>query len=200
VQRVVERAHIGIDLVVQRAGQEAEPLARLDGWPGQDDAVDLFGLEGLHGLGHRQVRLAGARRSDAEHHRVGVDGVHVPLLVQGLGPDRLAARGQDVLGQDLGGTRVRVGGHADDALHRVRRQALPGTDDGDEFGQHLGGPSHGVGRACEGDLVAPHVDVGVQMRLEGAQELVSGADESDHRDRRGDGHLADGLTAGLNLG
>jgi hypothetical protein len=168
--------------------------------PGQDDAVDLFGLQRLHGLGHRQVRLAGARRSDAEHHRVGVDGVHIPLLVQGLRPDRLAARGQMFWVRI---SAARVSGSADMPMTRSTASPVrpwPGADDGDEFGQHLGGPSHGVGRACEGDLVAPHVDVGVQMRLEGAQELVSGADESDHRDRRGDGHLADGLTAGLNLG
>ncbi len=41
VQRVVERAQIGIDLFLQVAGQEAQPLARLDRRARQDDAVDL---------------------------------------------------------------------------------------------------------------------------------------------------------------
>ena len=67
VQRVVERAQVGVDLLVQRAGQEAEPLPRLDRGPGQDDPADLLGLQRLHGLGHGQVGLAGAGRADAEH-------------------------------------------------------------------------------------------------------------------------------------
>ena len=90
VQRVVERPQVGVDLLVQRAGQEAEPLAGLDRRPGQDDPVDLLGLQRLDGLGHRQVGLAGAGRADAEDDRVLVDGVDVALLVERLGPDRLA--------------------------------------------------------------------------------------------------------------
>ena len=41
VQRVVERAQVGIDLLAQVAGQEAQPLAGLDRGTRQDDAVDL---------------------------------------------------------------------------------------------------------------------------------------------------------------
>ena len=40
VERVVERAQIGIDLLAHVAGQEAEPLAGLDRRPRQDDALD----------------------------------------------------------------------------------------------------------------------------------------------------------------
>ena len=39
VERVVERPQVGIDLLLQVAGQEAELLARLDRRTGQDDAV-----------------------------------------------------------------------------------------------------------------------------------------------------------------
>ena len=96
VQGVVQRAQVGVDLLAQRAGQEAEPLAGLDGRPGQDDPVDLLGLQRLHGLGHREVGLAGAGGADAEDDGVLVDRVDVALLVQRLGPDRAAAVGQDV--------------------------------------------------------------------------------------------------------
>ena len=48
VERVVERAQVGVDLGHEVAGQEAEPLARLDRGPGEDDAVDLLGLQRLH--------------------------------------------------------------------------------------------------------------------------------------------------------
>ena len=68
----------------ERAGQEPEPLPRLDRRPGQDDPVDLLGLQRLHGLGHREVGLAGAGRADAEDDGVLVDRVDVALLVQRL--------------------------------------------------------------------------------------------------------------------
>ena len=103
VQRVVQRAQIRVDLVVQGAGQESQPLAGLDRRPGQDDAADLFVLQRLHGLGHRQVGLAGTGRPHPEHDRVLVDGVDVVLLVERLRTDRLAAPGDDVEAEHLGG-------------------------------------------------------------------------------------------------
>jgi hypothetical protein len=50
VQRVVQRPQVRVDLVEQRAGQEAEPLAGLDRRARQDDPVDLLGLQRLHAL------------------------------------------------------------------------------------------------------------------------------------------------------
>ena len=109
VERVVERAQVRVDLVGERAGQVAEPLARLDGRTGQDDAVDLLALQRLHGLRHREVGLAGSGRADAEHDRVVVDRVDVLLLAERLGPDALAARRQDGLAQHIGRAEVEVG-------------------------------------------------------------------------------------------
>ncbi len=43
VQRVVQGPQVRVDLVAERARQEAEPLPRLDRRPGQDDAVDAAG-------------------------------------------------------------------------------------------------------------------------------------------------------------
>ena len=60
-QRVVERLQVRVDLLVQRAGQEAEPFAGLHGRPGEDDARDVALLQRLDGGGHREVGLAGAR-------------------------------------------------------------------------------------------------------------------------------------------
>src|SRR6476469_1332773 len=44
VQRVIQRPQIRVDLLVQRAWQEAEALTGLHGWAGEDDPVDLLGL------------------------------------------------------------------------------------------------------------------------------------------------------------
>ena len=70
VQRVVERAQIGIDLLLHVAGQEAQPFAGLHRGAGQHDAVHLAGLQHRHRLRHREIGLAGAGRADAEHHLV----------------------------------------------------------------------------------------------------------------------------------
>ena len=80
VERVVERAQVGVDLGHQVAGQEAEPLAGLDRRAGEDDALDLLGLQRLHGHGHGQPALAGAGRAEAEGDDVLADGVDVALL------------------------------------------------------------------------------------------------------------------------
>ncbi len=45
VQRVEQRAQVGVDLGHQVAGQEAEALAGLDGGAREDDAVDLVALD-----------------------------------------------------------------------------------------------------------------------------------------------------------
>ena len=90
VERVVERTQVGVDLGHEVAGQEAEPLARLDRRPGEDDAVDLLGLQRLHRHGHRQPALAGAGRADAEGDDVVADGVDVALLAARLRPDGAA--------------------------------------------------------------------------------------------------------------
>src|SRR3954466_2062596 len=95
VERVEERSQIWVDLRHQVAGQEAEPLARLDGRAGEHDAVDLAPLERRHRAGDGEERLAGARGSDADGDRLAADGVHVALLVHRLRRDLQAAMAPD---------------------------------------------------------------------------------------------------------
>ena len=120
VEGVVERPQVRVDLGHEVAGQEAEPLARLDRRAGQDDAVDLLGLEGLHGQGDGQVALARAGRPDPEGDDVVADGVGVALLAARLGPDRTApGRAQHLGGEHLGRTLVGPD-HVDGAVHDLR--------------------------------------------------------------------------------
>ena len=65
-QGVVEGTQVGVDLVGEGAGQEAQVFPGLDGGAGQDDAAHLAGEEAAHGLSHRQVGFARARGADAE--------------------------------------------------------------------------------------------------------------------------------------
>ena len=106
-QRVVERPDVGVHLLGERAGQEAQALPRLHHGAREDDAADLLALERGHGHGHGEVGLAGAGRPDAERDGVRADGVHVALLAGGLRTDGTSAiREQDVFAQG-GAARTR---------------------------------------------------------------------------------------------
>ena len=101
VERVVERAQVRIDLLLERAGQEAEPLAGLDRGAGEDDAPDLLVEQRAHRQRHREVGLAGAGGADGEHDVVRADEVDVLLLGGALRRDRPAgARRQDRVAED----------------------------------------------------------------------------------------------------
>ena len=66
VERVVERPQIGVDLVAQVAGQEAEAFAGLDRRARQNDAFDPPRRHHLDRGGDRQIGLAGAGGAEAE--------------------------------------------------------------------------------------------------------------------------------------
>ncbi len=106
VQRVVERAQIGVDLLLHVAGQEAEAFAGLDRGAGQHDPIDLAGLQHGHGLGDGEIGLAGAGRADAEHHLVACQRFHVGGLAGTAGANGAAA-GADrrSVGQTAGADR-----------------------------------------------------------------------------------------------
>ncbi len=98
----MERPQVGVHLLGDVAGQEAELLARLDRRAGEHDPLHLP----LHQVGdrhgHGQVGLAGAGRADAEDDVVVADGLDVPLLRQPLGRDDPVARGdEDGVAEDL---------------------------------------------------------------------------------------------------
>ena len=61
VERVVERAQIGIDLLLHVAGQEAEPLARLDRRARQDQPVDRCRRSAAAPPGRRRDRSCRCR-------------------------------------------------------------------------------------------------------------------------------------------
>ena len=66
VQRVEDRAQIGIDLFAHVAGQEAEPLARLDRRARKDQPLDDALLEQRDGIADREPGLAGSGRPFGE--------------------------------------------------------------------------------------------------------------------------------------
>jgi hypothetical protein len=59
----------------------------------------------LHGAGHGQVGLAGARRSDAEVDVAVLDAAHVALLIPAAGLDGAALGADDLDGLDAAARR-----------------------------------------------------------------------------------------------
>ena len=86
---IVERPQVGVHLGLQVAGQKAEPLPGLHRRPGEDDALDVLGLQGGDRHRYRQVGLAGPGGADAEGDVVLGDGLDVAALPRGLGAEAL---------------------------------------------------------------------------------------------------------------
>src|SRR4029077_6608001 len=181
VERVEERSQIRIDLRLDVAGKEAQPLARLDRRPSEDHAADVAAREGGGGHRHRQEGLAGAGRADTEGDRVAADRVDVLLLIDGLGRDpRVAVLPDDVL-EDLGRALVLIE-RAGDGLDRARGDLVSLLDQVDQLA-YDGLRGADLGRlAVQGEDVAAEVEVDVEVALEGTEDRVLGAGQL-----RGDG-------------
>jgi hypothetical protein len=190
VEGVVQRAQVGVDLLRQGAGEEAELLPRLDRRAGQDQAVDLLGHQGLDGDGHGQVGLAGAGGADPEDHGVLADGVHVLLLPDRLGLDRAATAGQHgVAEHHRRPGRPVVPDDVDRAADGVGGERVAPLEQGDQLLEEAGDP-FGVGLfAGDGDLVAADEDRALEGGLDDLEQLVPGSKEADHRVAPGDQHL-----------
>ena len=186
VQRVVERPQVRVDLLVERARQEPEALARLHRRAREDDAVDVLGLQRLHGLRHREVGLAGTRRADAEDDRVAVDRIHVALLVERLRADRAPAVGQDVERQDVHRPFRRVvAQHVQAAPHALAGEHVSAFEQRHELLEQMRHERVLRGLTGDGDLVAPDMDVRRKRRFDDRQQLVALAEKAHHVVRAG---------------
>ena len=127
VERVVHRAQVGIDLLREIARQEAEPLARLDRRPHEHDAPHALGLQRLDGAGDGEVRLARARRADAEGEVVAADVREILALVRRRARGcRRAARARRLVARVARGARAAARAAARRA--RAARGARLGRD------------------------------------------------------------------------
>ena len=153
VQRVVERAQVGIDLFLEVAGQEAEAFAGFDGGAGEHDAVHLAGGEHGHGLGDGEVGLAGAGGAEGEDHFVAGQQVHVGGLARGARADG-AALGAD--GRKIGQRQARVFdfGEADGGIDLAGADGLAALELGVEAVDGALGGFHAGGVASDGEAVA----------------------------------------------
>ena len=94
VQRVVQRAQIGVDFLGQVAGQEAQAFAGLHRRAHQHDALHGVALQRVDRAGDREIRLAGARGTDAESDVVTLDVAQV-LAIRFAARQKLEGRPED---------------------------------------------------------------------------------------------------------
>ena len=135
-QCVVERADVGVNLLLERAGQEAQVLTGLHGRAREDDATDVAALQGAHGHGHGQIGLAGARGPKAKRHGVVADALDVAALTGGLGANGLAViREQDVIVRAQC-ARVLAAKGADETLDVVGTEAITLTGGSEQLLEH----------------------------------------------------------------
>src|ERR1700693_2391409 len=92
MKRIIEGAHVRVDLLLKRAGEKAESLARFYRRARQDKAVHLFREQ--RGDGHRdgQVSFPGSSGADGEHHVESFQRFDVTALVRAFRSDALFAK------------------------------------------------------------------------------------------------------------
>ncbi len=157
VERVVQGAQVGVHLLVECPGEEAQLLPGLHRRAGEDDPVHLPLRQGRHRHGHGEVGLAGAGRPDAEDDVVVAHRLDVGLLGEALGADHPAVGGDEHgVEEDVLEPGPPVG--AQDA-HRVVHvrpvEGVPLLDEGVQLGQDLPGQFHRHRVASQLDRVAP---------------------------------------------
>src|ERR687891_454405 len=171
VERVEQRTEVGVDLREHVPRKEAEALSRLDRGPREDDPAHLAVGERRDGQRHREVRLAGAGRSDAEGDRSRPDGVDVALLVDRLGCDLLAAVAPDDvlehLARILGGVE-----RGEDRVDGARPDRVAAFHELDELVHHQARRVDLAVVTLEGELVAAETDGAPHSVAQSAKDPV----------------------------
>ena len=168
VQRVVERAQVGVNFLVQVARQKAQALAGFYRWAGQHNALHGAALQSVYRHGYRQIRFARAGRANAKGNVVAGNLVQVGGLVQGA---RLQVAAFGFERGAVGG--VHVGIACQHQLHhgrlnRAGRHFIHGL-------QHFHA-AFGVGLgAVHLELLVAVRNLHLERRLNGAQMRVHGA-------------------------
>lgn len=174
LQRIVERAQVRVDLVLQVARQEAETLTSLDSRARQDDAPHLLVAQGRDSHDDSQVRLARAGRSDAERDGIVADRIEVEPLPQRLGAHMAAARShEDRVAEERVQCLALAAAHETDAvadlMHRdCRALTIEILELFDERRCHL----HLSGFAEDLELLAAADELAVKILAEHLQKLI----------------------------
>ncbi len=133
VQGIVEGTQVRVDLRHQVTREKAEPFAGFDRRPGEDDALHLLGLEGVHRHCNSQPTLAGTGRAEAEGDHIGADRVDVLLLAGRLRSDRASLGSTHDVVAEHGARPLVVQDHVDGATEDGFVEVLPALEQHHEF-------------------------------------------------------------------
>ncbi len=160
-------------------GKKAEALARFDGGPRKNDAVDLFGQQRGDGHGHGQVRLARAGGANGKDHVEIFERFDIALLIGALGRNDFFAEGFGVRGRKgaAGAGGWFAGGDAEKGFHFLAVRDAAFTDAAIVFVENLRGALDLRGRALDFQIVIAEVRGNVQGGLEQFQVFVEGAEQ-----------------------
>src|SRR5215207_2001295 len=176
---VVEGAEVGVNLLLEVAGEEAEALAGLDRGAREDDAADLLLRQGLHGHRDGEVRLPRAGGADAEDDVVGLDGLDVAALVGRLGRDLLLAGGVEARLGEVVAQRVGAvfGDLGEGFAEFLVGEGLALAEERGEVLDDAPGGLHAPGVAVEGQILTARVHAHVEERFQVLDVLVVDAEE-----------------------
>ncbi len=169
---------IGIDLVAHVAGQEAEPLAGLDGGTRQDQALDGALFEQKHGVADGEPGLAGAGRAFGEDQFVAFQGAQIKVLRGVARPHGAAPARADLLEGDaarlglLGEQRALQRAFLDRAVDVAERHRLAELYAPIEIFEHKPGVLAGVLRALDRDEIAVGVGDDAEPALKLGEILI----------------------------
>src|SRR6266436_1173742 len=92
IQRVIQRPHVRINLLLQRPRQKSQSLPRLHRRPRQNNPVHLLGQQRAHRHRHRQISLPRPARPNPKRHVVRFNLFHVLPLRRGLRRNHFLAK------------------------------------------------------------------------------------------------------------
>ncbi len=176
--RVVERSQVGLDLLRHVPGEEAQPLARLDRRPREDDPLDFLLAESGERHRHREIGLSRARGPDPEDDVVVPNRLHVARLVRAAWRNRLLGGGADLRREDLPApSAVQLGG-AGGVGHVVLGELVPATHEASELAEEIRDDVDLLRLSADRDLPASRRDVHAEAALQIAEVIVAGAEEA----------------------
>jgi len=172
-------SQVGIDLLLQRAGEKAKPFAGFDRGARQDDAVDLLIQQRRDGHSHGEVGLARAGGTDAKDHVVLLDGFEIAALIgafrlNGAASKRTLAAGFGQAAQ--GGVRIAYN-HAQHAAQVAVHELVAGAAQVLVVGEQLFGASHVAGRAFQFNVARAQIDIDVQAVFEHVEIFIARAEQ-----------------------
>ena len=176
-ERVKERAHIRVNLLLKGPREVAQALPRLHHGASKNDTGHLAPLEGAYRHRHGKIGLTCAGGPQTEGNGVGADGVYVALLAERLGPERAPTVGEQDVIAEIRRTRPALAQSIEQAHGLVGGERAPGGGLLHELAKEPGQKLDLTGRAGERDRIAAKQNARRCSLLDGAQNGIARARE-----------------------